>query len=161
MNFSGLTKATHLAAAFVFASFNVANDASAQTAPMVSIGAEGSGADIEVKAGADITAMAAPVVAAYDEVVAAYLECRVGAPVITSGRETDSEHMTTSWHYVGRAVDLRANDIPVAAAECIVASLQDRLGRDYYVTFEYFGPRARRNHIHLEYDPRAVMAAAR
>lgn len=159
MKFSGLTKVTQLAAAFVFASFTAANDAGAQAVPVVSIGAEGSGAEIEVKAGADIASMAGPIEAAYDDIVAAYRACGVGAPVITSGRETESEHMTTSWHYVGRAVDLRANDIPVAAADCIVAVLQERLGQDYYVAFEYFGPRARRNHIHLEYDPRTAVAA--
>ncbi len=78
-------------------------------------------------------------------------------PVITSGR--DGSHGQNSLHDEGLAIDLRANNIDdddtvlddTDLPERIRDALQEELGSDYDVVFEYPGePRA---HIHIEYDP--------
>lgn len=60
----------------------------------------------------------------------------------------DGQHMATSLHYKGLAVDLRTRTLPTEeAVEAAVSALRLRLGRAYDVVHEP-------THIHVEYDPK-------
>ncbi len=73
-------------------------------------------------------------------------------PVITSGN--DGKHRQGSRHYSNHAIDLRGNNVDAAKAEEIRRRLQERAGTDYDVIYETFPNDPRRNHIHVEYDPK-------
>lgn len=66
--------------------------------------------------------------------------------VITS--LNDSTHSVTSFHYDGRAVDLRTRNLPVGLdPEETAQRIRDALGIDFDVLFEG-------DHIHIEWQPR-------
>jgi hedgehog signaling domain-containing protein len=65
-------------------------------------------------------------------------------PTITSG--CDGQHMTTSLHYAGLAVDVRTRDVAPDKIEALRRALADALGDAYDVVVE-------KDHIHIEYDP--------
>ena len=65
--------------------------------------------------------------------------------IIISAR--DSQHIATSKHYEGKALDLKTDDITEVQVEKITVKLQNKLGGDYDVVNE-------KTHIHIEYDPR-------
>lgn len=72
--------------------------------------------------------------------------------VATIGREAlittarDGEHMKTSLHYKGRALDLRTKDVADAVLVHYRDNLAEALGDDWDVVLE-------RTHIHVEFDP--------
>ncbi len=116
----------------------------------VSVGAEGSGSDIEVKSTAIIANLVAAITSTFSAIVAAWQNFASSiTPVITSGN--DSIHMANSAHYTDEAIDLRAKNLTDAQAVAIVNELQNALGSDYDVIYENYGDD--RDHIHIEYDP--------
>lgn len=117
----------------------------------VTIGPEGSGADIEIKSGVDITHLSIEIQDSLDEIVAAWDKNNGPAPVITSAN--DGLHSTNSLHYSDQAIDLRANNVTDQKAQQITDSLQALLGADYDVIFEHFTDNPTNDHIHVEYDP--------
>lgn len=83
-------------------------------------------------------------------IVAEQIYKKFGAEcVITAG--TDGKHMEKSLHYVGKALDLRTNNVPGRALQLKV-ELQQALGKDYDVVLEAVG--TPNEHCHVEYDPR-------
>lgn len=64
--------------------------------------------------------------------------------VITSCR--DGKHGEKSYHYSGRAFDLRTRDIPQKDQAPIHAALKELMGKDYDVILE-------KDHIHIEPSP--------
>ena len=117
----------------------------------VSVGAEGSSADIWLKRTADIDNLDRRILDTFDEIVAAWDAAGGPTPVITSGN--DGRHSTNSLHYRDLAVDLRANNISDSLAQSIANDLSVRLGPDFDVIFERFPSNPANDHIHLEYDP--------
>lgn len=92
----------------------------------------------------------------------AHLDAQLGrGAVVTSAR--DGQHETGSLHYVGLAVDLRANDLTAERLAALVLALRNRLNgspdadRPFQVVPEYLG--TDRQHVHVEYQP-ATLAAA-
>jgi len=70
--------------------------------------------------------------------------------VITSGM--DGRHMTNSYHYCLRALDVRTKTFPsLAAKKKFVALLKEELGGDYDVLLEGLG--RPHEHVHVEFDP--------
>ena len=69
--------------------------------------------------------------------------------IITSCR--DGRHSTKSWHYKGRAVDLRTNDLPEATTLRIELALREELDHEFDVLLEGLG--TSNEHIHIEFDP--------
>ena len=65
----------------------------------------------------------------------------VAEAVITSGR--DGKHKVDSFHYTGKAFDLRTNHVLQALTDAI----KDELGPHYDVLLET-------DHIHVEWDPK-------
>jgi hypothetical protein len=62
----------------------------------------------------------------------------------------DGRHGVNSWHFKGRAVDLRVHN--VGNPEELFEIIRDELGDDFDVLLEGEGlPNA---HIHIEYDPK-------
>lgn len=117
----------------------------------VTVGAEGSSADLHLKRGADIDNLDRRVVDTFDDIVAAWSAAGGPTPVITSGN--DSRHSQGSLHFRDLAVDLRANNISDSLAQSIANDLAARLGADFDVIFERFPNNPANDHIHLEYDP--------
>ncbi|CAN7167029.1 hypothetical protein LJR232_000211 [Aquipseudomonas alcaligenes] len=117
----------------------------------VSVGAEGSGSDVEVKAGADLTNLSEKITSILDEIVSVWKELNAPTPVITSGN--DSTHGANSLHYANEAIDLRANNISADLAQGLVDQLRNAVGPDYDIIYETF-PNSSNNHIHVEYDPK-------
>ena len=64
--------------------------------------------------------------------------------VITAGR--DGKHGDKSYHYSGRAFDIRTRDIPELDRKPIHETLKEKLGRDYDCILE-------KDHIHIEPSP--------
>lgn len=58
----------------------------------------------------------------------------------------DGQHMKTSLHYSGLAMDIRTRDIDPTLVRPCVQELQESLGSQYDVVLEG-------DHIHLEFDP--------
>jgi hypothetical protein len=73
--------------------------------------------------------------------------------VITSAK--DGTHKNGSKHYVGLAVDVRANDLPIAKARALTAEIKRLLGSRFDVILEDADSIVEPNdHIHVEYDPK-------
>lgn len=70
-------------------------------------------------------------------------------PVITSG--IDSEHIPTSLHYLGLAVDFRLHNIPEELRFEMIGAVRKILGASYQVIWEDRG--TSNEHLHIEYDP--------
>lgn len=68
---------------------------------------------------------------------------------VTSGR--GDSHSRESFHYAGRAVDIRTRDIDSDTLTAIVSVLKRKLGKNFDVILES-------NHLHVEYQPRDVHA---
>lgn len=93
-----------------------------------------------------ITAWAPEFARALPSIERAHQDANIGrGAIITSG--TDGQHMKGSLHYVGRAADLRSNDLATSQKSRLVEALRARLGRDFDVVPEP-------THIHVEYDPK-------
>lgn len=69
--------------------------------------------------------------------------------IVTSCRE--GKHGPKSWHYKGRAIDLRTNDLPADVSLDIHLELRGELDHEFDILLESVG-RAN-EHIHIEYDP--------
>ena len=72
---------------------------------------------------------------------------------VTSGSEGDSSdgvHTPTSWHYVGRALDIRMRNVPDHLQSELFNRIKFVLGDTFDVIF-YEGTK----HLHVEYDPEA------
>ena len=126
-------------------------DGGGQTNPGVTVGPEGSGQQIEVKASADISNLSDKIYAIFSDIVSVWSNSNAPTPVITSGN--DSTHGANSLHYSNEAIDLRANNITVDLANTLVSELKAAVGPDYDILFETFANPAH-NHIHVEYDPK-------
>jgi hypothetical protein len=59
----------------------------------------------------------------------------------------DGNHMETSKHYTGEAVDLRTRHLKPGDTEKVAVKMSAILGADYDVVIE-------KTHVHVEYDPR-------
>ena len=70
--------------------------------------------------------------------------------VITSAN--DSTHGPNSWHYKGRALDLRTKHLPMMDKLPLVKELKEALGPQFDVVFEAEG--TVNEHVHLEFDPK-------
>jgi len=67
--------------------------------------------------------------------------------VITSG--CDGNHIQDSLHYVGKAVDIRTREFPTEGqCKAVANEIGVRLGKEFDVIYH-------KNHIHIEYDPKA------
>ena len=117
---------------------------------LISLGPEGSWADIWVKNGADISNLSPEMKATFAKIIAAFTALGLPHPVITSGR--DGDHQVGSLHYQGQAIDLRGNNITDAQGNALENYLSNSLGANYDVLFETF-TNAERDHIHIEFDP--------
>ncbi len=117
----------------------------------ITVGAEGSNADVWTKSSADISYLSESMVSTLDDIVASWQSQTNKTPVITSGN--DGRHMLGSLHYQNQALDLRANNLSDAMSQQIATDLQRRLGDDYDVVFERFSNNPSNDHIHVEYDP--------
>lgn len=69
-----------------------------------------------------------------------------------TGYDSTKTPPSNSLHYQGRAVDIRAHDIPHNTAEIICSHVKQYLGRFYDLILEGEGDNY---HFHLEYDPGA------
>jgi len=117
----------------------------------VSVGPEGSGADLLLKAGADIDDLDPRVCDTFDDIVAAWEAAGGPTPVITSGN--DGRHSVGSLYFSDLAIDLRVNNISDSLAQSIANDLASCLGSDFDVIFERFPNNPTNDQIHLEYDP--------
>lgn len=63
---------------------------------------------------------------------------------------TGGRHREDSWHYKGRAVDLRSHDLTEEQKDLILADLRDTLGQHWDVILE--DRNERNEHYHLEAD---------
>jgi hypothetical protein len=61
----------------------------------------------------------------------------------------DEGHAPNSYHYYGRAADLRTNDLSLDISRRCERRIQVRLGPDWHVELEYIG--TDNEHIHMEY----------
>ncbi len=86
-------------------------------------------------------------IAKAEEIMGPILRSKVPArePTITALR--DGQHMATSLHYVGLAVDLRSHDLTEAEIVTVTATLRKALGSSYDVVMEATGANA---HFHIE-----------
>lgn len=73
---------------------------------------------------------------------------RFGAEELWVTSIRDGQHKTGSFHYVGKAVDLRVKNLPLGTWESVRAALQAAVGPQYDVLLEDSPP-----HIHIEHDP--------
>jgi len=64
----------------------------------------------------------------------------------------DGVHMDGSKHYEGLAEDYRTKDLPVSKKHIMFNDVQEILGTDYQVLFEY--ENQDNEHLHIEYDPK-------
>ena len=95
-----------------------------------------------IKSGVDLRGLSPQMAIAYT------IACRVYGQyncVITSG--SDGKHGPNSLHYVGKALDLRTNNLPPQAVQSIVDRLKEALGAQFDVVLES-------NHVHCEFDPK-------
>ena len=70
--------------------------------------------------------------------------------VITSGN--DSDHLSHSYHYKDRAIDIRGKHVPDDILKKIGAEIKTSLGKDFRVLVELFSVKDRdRDHIHVAY----------
>lgn len=80
-----------------------------------------------------------------------YAELKDNPVVITSGNDSD-EHVTNSYHYKNRAIDVRGKHIPDKTLVKIAKYLEAKLGKGFRVWAELFSSkRWYRDHIHIEY----------
>jgi hypothetical protein len=70
--------------------------------------------------------------------------------VITSGN--DSGHSKLSWHYEGRALDIRTHHLTLPQKTALINALRAKLGPNYDIILESLG--LANEHLHLEYQPR-------
>ncbi len=83
--------------------------------------------------------------------VAEGLYAKCGADcVVTSAN--DSSHSINSWHYKGRAIDLRTKNLSTEDSHLILNALKQNLELDFDVILEAEG--TDNEHIHIEYDPK-------
>lgn len=120
--------------------------------PVVKVGLEGSGADLEKKREADLKGMKQEIKEALDDVVDVWQRRGAPTPVITSGCEASSDHGGGSFHYSGLAFDIRGKNVSDAEMRALANDLQEQLGDDYDVVAE-FPSDPNRHHVHVEYDP--------
>ena len=74
------------------------------------------------------------------------------APVVTSA--LDGVHGRRSLHYVGRAVDIRANTMSPEMGERFANTIRSSLARDFDVVWEHDPKDPMNRHIHVEHDPK-------
>jgi hypothetical protein len=72
------------------------------------------------------------------------------ACIITSAN--DSKHGPNSWHYKGRALDLRMKHVENLDKARLVHEVRDSLGLQFDVVFEAEGQP--NEHLHIEFDPK-------
>lgn len=119
----------------------------------VSTGREGSGSDVEIKKGVDITDLGEEITNTFENIVEAWEENTDDIiPVVISAND-GAEHIEESLHDLGLAIDLQVNNLTDKEADEIVLYLEDALGDDYDVIYENYG--TNHDHIHLEYDPKS------
>lgn len=76
--------------------------------------------------------------------------CNDGVHGGSSGFNKDATPPSNSFHYLGKAVDIRMNDIPIEKASLIADMASELLG-EFDVVLESAGtPNA---HLHVEFDP--------
>ena len=73
---------------------------------------------------------------------------KYGADVLWITSVNDSGHKRDSFHYEGRAVDLRVRHLPKPLWETVRNELSAALGPEFDVILELDPP-----HVHVEYDP--------
>jgi hypothetical protein len=137
----------------------------------ITLGALGSGADLEVKEGVHLEELAWPVVQVLPIVVQAWKHNRAPRPVVTSGNdglhcgswhchrrcrtEEQCRQTSNSAHYRNLAIDLRANNLRDRIARRIVRELRTALGPRFRIQFESYRRNPSRDHIHLAFEPLA------
>ena len=100
---------------------------------------------MRLKSGVQWTRMAPAMEHAWDVCERVTREVCDRDAIITSAR--DGRHSANSFHYEGRALDLRTRDLTVTKVAEYHGALVLALGPDYDVVTE-------RDHIHLEFDPK-------
>lgn len=147
----------------------IAIEAAAPATPPVTVGTEGSGSQIEVKAGADIDGVSDAIRDTFDDIADVWSSNDAPTPVITSGNDsthrgssspgTDCSSValcrqtSDSRHYQDDAIDVRGNNMTDEMQDRVANDLQERLGDDYDVESEHFPNSPAVDHIHIEYDP--------
>jgi len=81
----------------------------------------------------------------FDDIDAIWQRIAGKEPIITSAN--DGQHMVGSFHFVGKAIDLRTRNLSNSEARVILRELKLRLGTGYDIILES-------DHLHLEYDPK-------
>ena len=71
--------------------------------------------------------------------------------VLTVTSLNDGTHSARSFHYSGRAADLRVRDIPEDVRPVLLEELRSLLGTDFEVFHE--GEGTTNEHFHIEYQP--------
>lgn len=74
-------------------------------------------------------------------------------PFVVTSLFDSTEHLPNSFHYKGRAADLRTRHLDAAGVDRMWKLLADALGPGWDVILEV-------DHIHIEFDPRAANAKA-
>jgi hypothetical protein len=103
---------------------------------------------LSVKDGVKVGGIQPETILALIVVQSLFHEMRI--PCVLTSAEDSSEHMPSSYHYKGLAVDIRLPskylDTP-GIDDVIVNSIHNSLGKEYDVVLES-------THIHIEYDPK-------
>lgn len=77
--------------------------------------------------------------------------CNDGVHGGSSGYNSSAKPPSNSFHYLGKAVDIRMNDIPIEKAHLIADMAAELLG-EFDVVLE--SPGTSNCHLHCEYDPK-------
>ena len=102
------------------------------------------GGDVQIKPGVNLAGLQPQMVLALNVADDVY---RSRGHVLTITSANDSQHMDSSLHYSGFAVDLRTKDLPPADVPEIAEAIKAQLGSQYDVIQEM-------DHIHVEFDPK-------
>ena len=105
---------------------------------------------IRFKEGVSLDRLTPPTLTGLASIVALYDEMGCDC-YITSGSEGDTDdgvHMPTSYHYQGRACDVRMWNVPKHLREELFRNIQKKLGDDFDCIFY-----TKTQHFHMEHDP--------
>ena len=105
---------------------------------------------IHVKPGVKLTGLQAPILLAVQ--AAEHIWWLHGETPLVITSANDGTHKPDSFHYAGRAVDLRSKTLPRASRDRAVAQLRNALGTEFDVLLE--DPGGANEHVHVEHDPK-------
>lgn len=80
---------------------------------------------VNLKAGANVTSLHPALYQLEPLLLETWRVCEAGKPTITAG--TDGRHRKNSYHYVGKAIDIRLNDVGPRTRRCLMTTLVEKL----------------------------------